>query len=219
MRNVALAMAMAASLFVGAQSQAAVVSAIPGGTVVPFPPVNSSSSGPFTNAGVTYESSYGSSVYGYTGSYGLAENGSWSGGGTPYIGLNASSGSMTLTFDVPQSAVGGFVSYAQYGGNPNSYGTPTMAVYDSANNLIEQTILTFITDGSENSGLFIGFSESSADIAKLVLSNAYIVLRDLTLSDVPVTSTPLPAAFPLFAAGLGFVALFTRRKRQRAAIA
>jgi hypothetical protein len=54
-------------------------------------------------------------------------------------------------------------------------------VYDSASNLIESYSLTFFESYVANTGQFLGFSESSANISYFVLTDNYIGITELTV--------------------------------------
>jgi hypothetical protein len=125
-------------------------------------------------------------------------------------GLNSSSASdtMTFAFTAPVSAVGGFINYNP---GPNTT-TPTIAVYDTLGQLIENATLSFNTGGGLNSGFFYGFQETTANIGSFTLTGNYIGITNLTTSTA-VVSTPEPASIALLASGiLGFAA--TRRKKK-----
>src|SRR5664279_135418 len=79
---------------VALQAGAAVVTSIPGGTVIPMPAVNYFGGGAiiFGSPTVTWSSTnsttQGGSVFGYTGGYGFGSNGSWTGALGPMAGVN-----------------------------------------------------------------------------------------------------------------------------------
>jgi hypothetical protein len=93
-------------------------------------------------------------------------------------GVNNTSGSMTFSFSTPVSAVGGLINW--------STGTPefaTIAVYNSADQLIESQTLWNGISNLLTPDSFYGFSENSSDIAFFVLSGDYIGIKDLTVPD------------------------------------
>lgn len=203
------------ALLVGFSSVAnsAVINAITGDvTSHTMSASNSFTNGPVSESGYTWTSTNSNSVYGYTGGYGLAGNGSWNSGlGFPYVGLNTASGSMSFTFDNAVSQVLAFINYA-----PNNYGTPLISIYDSSNALIESTVLGINTSGT-NQGAYWGFDAGSSIISRFELSNAYIVAGDLQSS---VSNVPVPAAaWFLGTALLGLMGYNKRKARQAEALA
>jgi hypothetical protein len=179
------------------QAGASVVTSIPGGTVIPMPAVDYFGGGPntfgTTNV-VTWSSTnttnQGGSVFGFTGFYGYGANGVWTGALGPMAGVNDSfdfygaSDTMTFAFASQVSSVGGFLNY--YSGDS----TPTtIAVYDASWNLIESFDLTFATDGSDDSGAFYGFAESSSIIKYFTLTDNFVGITNLTTAAVPEPST------------------------------
>lgn len=192
---------------------AAVVNSISDGTVVAMPTTNSwGVSGPITQApGVTWSSDK-RSVYGYNNGYGFGDNGDWDSALT-MVGLDAPTGTMTYAFANALSAVGGFINYAQFDGQPYE-GTPTIAIYDSSNNLLESAVLNFTTSGT-NQGFFYGFTWATSAISYFKLSNAYIGLANLTIKEGTPSAVPVPAAAPLMLSALGLFG-FARRRKQNA---
>jgi PEP-CTERM motif len=98
---------------------------------------------------------------------------------------------MTFAFASPVLAVGGFLNYVPYSSNPT-----TIAVWDSAGNLIESYDLSFITSGADDTGAFYGFQESTADISYFTLTDNYIGITDLTVV------SPEPSSILLIGTGL-----------------
>ncbi|PYU23793.1 MAG: PEP-CTERM sorting domain-containing protein [Acidobacteria bacterium] len=177
---------------------------LPGGTLEAMPAVDLFGAGPQTfGSGITWFSSNSWSVFGYPYGYGFASNGFWDGSLGPMAGLNTSSGTMTFAFSTPISGVGGLLNYAP-GYGPGA----SISVFDSGGNLIESDALTFTTDGSTDSSMFLGFQESSNDISSFTLSGDYIGITGLTTSTVPE-----PPNFLLLATGLlclGMLALWRK---------
>jgi len=204
---------LAAILLVGVvpAAQAIPVTSIPGGTIYPFPPPAQNTAGPRTIApGITWTSTVTNSAFAFTGAYGFCENGDWN--GLNMIGLIGDLGTMTIAFDSPVAAVGGFINYA-----PCSFGEPSISVYDSTNALLETLPLTFLTGGAANSGAFRGFSEAVANISFFRLNNAAIGLTDLTVNaDAAAPSAvPEPSTIALFGFGLLGLGAMLRRRKQR----
>ena len=78
---------------------------------------------------------------------------------------------------------------------------------------ISQTVLGLATT---NLITFLGFT-GLASVTVTTSDGLFPVMDDITLF---ASTTPIPAAFPLFASGLGFLGLFGwRRKRKKAALA
>lgn len=192
-----------------AQSDGALVFSLPGSSAYPFDTIGYFGSGPQTVApGVTWTSTSGSSVFGFTGTYGFNGNGGW--GGLSMIGLNSPNGSMSLSFDAPVTGVGAFINYATGAGVPN------ISIYDTTNTLIESFTPTFLTDGSTNSGQFLGFLLGTASISRLEFSNAYIGAANLEiLGDPTISAVPEPGSI-MALGGLLAGGLMIRQRKSRA---
>jgi hypothetical protein len=182
-------------------AMATVVTAIPGGTVIPMPPDNYFGPGPKTFwPGITWTSTYSESNFGNSGAYNYSSNGGWTGSLGPMAGLNDSTdasgvtNTMTFAFSTPVSAVGGFLNYS-----PGSTNPTTIAVYDASNHLIESFNLTFTTGGGDDTGFFYGFEESANIISYFTLTDNYVGIVNLTTKTSPV---PLPGAIWLLGSGL-----------------
>jgi MYXO-CTERM domain-containing protein len=201
----ALAFASLAALAAATPAAAAVITSLPGGTVLAQPEVNYVGVGPQTAApGVTWSSSVSNSVFGVTGGYGLSANGAWN-GPAAYIGLNTQFGTMTYSFATPVAGVGGFLNYS------SGTGTATIAAYDATSTLIESHTLSIATPAATNGGAFFGFLEPTASIAYFTLSDAYVVMRDPTVLAAAPQDMPEPASAALSL--LGLVALAAIRRR------
>ena len=187
-----LLMVMMIALMVNSVS-AIPVSSLPGGTVIPIPGVNFYDNGPHSfGPGITWSSTGSDSIFGYTFGYGYLNNGYWNGNLGPMAGLNHGPGTMTFAFSTPLKGVGGFINYAQgYTTAPS-----TIAVYDANMNQIESETLTFITDGSDNSGEFHGFLETSPEISYFTLSNNVIGITTLTTTTTNGGEVPSVPEFP-----------------------
>jgi hypothetical protein len=195
---------------------AAPVTSLPGGTVIPMPSANYFGAGPQSfGSGITWTSTYGYSVFGYTSYYGYLENGNWNGNLGPMAGLNDPTGTMTFAFSTPISGVGGFINHI-----PSSSTAPTtIAVYDSQMHLIESTTLTFNTGGGVNSGEFHGFLETSPEISYFALSNNYIGITTLTTKTTngEIPAPEFPSAVLPVTMIIGFLGavLYIQRTREQ----
>ena len=194
-------------------ANAALVSSLSGGTVVPMPVLSEPDfwgTGPRSfGPGITFTSNYVYTLFGYQHGYGFDYNGSWD--GLVMAGANSADGVMTFTFDTLVSGVGGFINYATQGGY--EWGIPMIAVYNAAGELIEQAQLSFDTGGGQNSGFFLGFQEGDAIIKSFTLSNAFIGITDLTIVSGGITSVPEPGTMVLMSFGLIGVGIASRRAK------
>jgi hypothetical protein len=184
---------------------AALVTSLPGGTVIPMPYGVYFGPGPITfGPGITWSSTNAvhggiggigdGSVFGSKGNYGFGPNGCWAGFG-PFAALNDAyisynvTDTMTFAFSTPVSAVGGFINYAPDGNTPT-----IIAVYDAGNNLIESAELSFLTGGGTNTGFFYGFQQTSNTISYFRLTDNYIGITSITIE---VISNPMPPIMQL----------------------
>jgi hypothetical protein len=152
-------------------ANAVVITSIDSGAIsLGISSTNQFGAGPFSENGFTWTSNV-SSVYGYTGGYGLGNNGNWN--NFTHVGLDSASGSMRFTFDNPVSQVLAYINYSP------TDGIGAIAIYDTSGNLIESTNLNISTPGGNNAGESYGFKQASATIKYFELSNAYIVANDL----------------------------------------
>ena len=191
---------------------ASLVNSISGGIIFDMPAINSISMGPiYDPSGITWSSTM-DSIYGRKSVYGFANNGRWDTNLT-MVGLDFSFGTMTFSFAETLSAVGGFINYAQLGGIPLG-GAPTIAIYDSADNLIELAVLNFQTSNNLNGGFFYGFEDPTSSIKYFKLSNSFISLANLTTREATPSEVPLPASFPLMFSGLAGFGILARRRKQ-----
>lgn len=199
-------LASVAVLALSAPASAAVITSLPGGVSQFMPITNSFTAGPVTFGDITYSSTTSNSVIGYNNGYGFASNGGWS-GGLGMAGLNTDRGTMTFTFAAPVGGVMADINWAPC----CSSGLPvTLAIYDSANTLLESFQLA---DGSSNSVApgYWGFQRGQGDIAYMTMSNGYVGARDF--STLVGGAVPEPATWALMISGFGMVGATLRRRK------
>ena len=181
------------------------VTSLVGGTQLAMPVSNVFGSGPQSLApGITWSSTSGDSVFGYTDGYDFNANGAWNYQKT-MVGSNDATATMTFTFDTAVSGFGGFFNWAP------GEGLASIAAYDENHGLIESLDLGFLTDGSLNSGEFLGFQESGSVIKYFTMAGAYI-----GGADFEVKAVPEPATLALTLAGLGMLGWTSRRRSNKA---
>lgn len=211
MRVARLVAGMAILAFLSAApARATVVTSLPDGTLVPIPVVqfvDTFGPGPHVfGPSITWTSTEGSSVFGWTTGYGFGGNGFWNGLLGPMAGLNADTGTMTFQLASPALGIGGFIDYA-----PSTERTSFIAIYDTGFILLESFDLTF-TKGfsSTNAGEFLGFVREKPEIGYFTVSNNFVGITELTLQN---DSSSVPEPGTLLLLGAGIVALATRRRR------
>ncbi|MGZ9709579.1 PEP-CTERM sorting domain-containing protein [Glaciimonas sp. GNP009] len=198
---------LAAALFsLAAVSNNAIAAAITSlsGTAVTIPVTQTSSAGPIAvTPNITWSSTTAYSVFGYNASYGFGNNGNWN-ANLSMVGSNSASDTMTFSFLAPVAGFGGFLNYAP------GYGPTAISTYDAMNTLLESALLTFTTNGSTNSGEFLGFLDTTADISSFTLQGAYIGGANFIVVDGDV---PEAASLALLSLGLlGFGLAHKRRQ-------
>jgi hypothetical protein len=132
----------------------------------------------------------------------------------PHSGSNVvsdNSGPITILFNAPENQVAGYFTYAS---------ALTLQAFDASNNLLSTATSlfgsNFVSSGhSPNEFL----SLSGAGITKVTITGdpggLSFVLDDLSFTGS--AATPVPAALPLFASGLGVMGLLARRRLRKVA--
>jgi hypothetical protein len=103
-------------------------------------------------------------------------------------------------------------------GSPDAYNTVNFySGLNGTGGLIASITGSDLSDATPGSGYdFVTFTATGGTIGSVVLEDAgsaAFEYADQTLGG-NLAGTPIPAALPLFAAGLGFLALFSRRRKQ-----
>ncbi len=188
-------------------AQAVEVSSLPGSVTYNIPSLNLFTAGPENIApGITWSSTTSDSVFGWTGLYRFSNNGNWN--DLSMIGSNTLTDTMTISFASPVKGVAAFMNYATSSGSTPLGSTPTIAVFNSGNQLLESSTLSFSTSGLTNTGEVHGFLENTADISSMTLSGSFIGAAALQ-----VVAVPEPETYAMMIAGLGLMGFMVRRKK------
>jgi hypothetical protein len=128
---------------------------------------------------------------------------------------------LTINFNTPVQAAGAQIQYDLVSGNY----TAEILAYNGSTLLGSFTENGVSGDVGNNSNIFLGIQDSTADITSIVfetfmvgsLTQQSVAINQLTIE---APATPLPATLPLFATGLGGLGLLGwRRKRKAQAVA
>ncbi len=142
--------------------------------------------------------------------YNIVPNGSWNSGRVGYVGLNAPSGTMTLTLTSPVSEVGALLNYSA-GLGPDV----TIAALAFDGSILESydinTSAPISTPGGVNVGGFRGIQRGTADIFGFQVANSAVVLDDFTIGQ----ATPEPDSIVLIGGGLLVIAVARWRSARR----
>ncbi|MCJ8322071.1 MAG: PEP-CTERM sorting domain-containing protein [Colwellia sp.] len=162
--------------------------------------------GSLVGESILWSSTNNGSVIG-NGGYGLDSNGRWD-NMNGYIGLNTSSGSMSIDFsDGPIQEFSLLANYAP------GFGEFFLEAYGLGGILLESyniSSLAAIVTNTNNTGEYRGISRMDNDIYSIRLSNAYVVADNLSFSRVEV---PEPTTLAIFA--LGLMGLAARRFKKQ----
>lgn len=179
-----------------------------------FGPGYTFGSGPVgLGSGVTWSTNVGGSVIG-NGNYvllsGTLSNGTWD-SNIHDVGLDADPGTMTFTLSTPVSAIGAFMNYAPCA----VCSDVTINAFDAMGNSLGSfdinTLAPISTPGGVDRGAFRGISAGSPEIASFTVSNAYVILSDLTFGGV----APVPESSSLFMLGTGLLGLVAFAARSK----
>lgn len=195
--------------FSAGRADAAPITSLPDGRLIPFAAVELKTAGPVVVDGnTTWSSTFAESVFGWTTLYGFTCFPWYD--SPPMAALNSSSvgngpvHTMTFQFTRPVRGVGGLIAW-------NNFDPPAIiAVYDSSHNLIESTVLGEGGVYYMPPGNFYGFLESSPIISYFTLTDEFIGLRNLTVtSDAAI---PEPASILLLGTGLAGLRAWRKRR-------
>jgi hypothetical protein len=186
---------------------AAVVTALPNGTIYEMPAVNYEGPGPQTfGPNIKWSSSGFVSVFGRTTTYGFGPNGAWS-GMPPMAGTNDHvNTSMTFTLAQDVAGVGGLLNWIS---SPEQ-ASARMSIFNSAGDLLDTFQLR-----NETPNTFYGFARAESDIRSFSLAGGYIGLRSLAVDGV-LAPVPEPSTWAMLLLGFGVIGAGMRRRRRPA---
>lgn len=208
-RTAALAAATAMLSLATAAHAELIAAPVSGSTLEAMPASNQFSAGPIVfGNNVTWSSTDGTSVFGWTNSYGFNANGAWS-GNPPMAGTNSDTAAMTFTLASDASSIGGTLNWACC-----SYSPVTMSVFDSGGVLLESFALSSGFANLVAANAFHGFSRSAGDIRSFTMTGGYVGLRDLSVDYAGLGGVPEPQAWALLILGFGIVGGSMRQRRR-----
>jgi hypothetical protein len=204
----------AAMISWSAPALSAIVTSLDGATSVEIPIVAGDDdtiaySGPVTfGPGITLTSTRADTMVGYTGSYGFTPDGdAWE--GTPMVGLNRGTGTLTLSFATPLAGFLAEINSTEYAVSADA----TVSAYDAAGNLLDT--LLFERNGYRVEPGYWGFRYASPSIARITFSNEYIGFRNISV----VAAVPEPGTWMTALFGFGAVGAALRRRARIAVTA
>jgi hypothetical protein len=221
---------LGAMLATASTASAVVVTALPGGTAIPIPGINTATnSSDAIGGGITFTSNVpGGSILGKT-SETTFGNGTFE-AGNPYLSLEVAANgynyaTMTLTFDTPTS---GFLADIRWtDGGPGignlGYNSAGIGAFNANGDLIEY--LPFNNNGNADPfhphppGTY-GFLRPTADIVRITFNNAFMGARDLQYIGPAIggsSAAPDAATWLMSIAGFGLLGGILRRRGGSAA--
>jgi hypothetical protein len=189
-----------------------------GATAITLPSSNIVGTGPVViGDGITWSSNESNSLFGWTGGY-AAGNNNIVPGDPPIIAVNdaydvGSGGyaTMILNFATPTS---GFLAELFWtDGEQTNSNSASIAVYDSANTLLEYILLNNNGNGFGLASDYYGFSRATADISYVKLSNSHIGARNLSYVAPDVGAVPEPGTWAMMLIGFGAIGFSMRLKK------
>jgi hypothetical protein len=182
-------------------------------------PSNVSSNGGGTNAAVSmpsgsfqrFDQQQPPSTTAWAGSFAPGDHVLWT-------SLN-NNGPITIVFASPVFGAGAQIEKNFNSGETRSF-TATLTVFDPSNTkLLEYTLPGFAQYGHDNSAIFLGVKDSTADIKRIVFSTGDATsLNDFAINQLSLVNTavPEPSNLLLTASGLlGLVGVGALRRRRR----
>ena len=126
---------------------------------------------------------------------------------------------ITISFTNPVKAAGAQIQAVYYGDF-----VAEITAYDASSNLLGSFSLLGNSNDFPDTAIFIGILSDASNISKIVFDllsaesfpNEFAIGTLQTYADVTSTTTPLPAALPLFAGGLSLLGWAAARRRKPA---
>lgn len=152
----------------------------------------------------------------------LGPAGNFNGDFSPGAIVLVSPGSMTINFNAPVQSVGAQIQNNTIG----SHFLAEVLAFSGSQLLGAYLASGFSGDVADNSDPFLGVQDTTADITSVTYltfadgssSSGPVAINQMTITP-GVSATPLPAALPLFATGLGALGVLGWRRRRKAAAA